>query len=72
MPIYASDNFIHLVDSGFKVFFDVGSFGYLNVRDSFMVMDRIHLDGVHFHYNRNKFTIFDVESVIDEARGWDQ
>jgi peptidoglycan/xylan/chitin deacetylase (PgdA/CDA1 family) len=72
VPKYASDNFMHLVDAGFKVFFDVGSFGYLNLRDRFMVMDRIHLDGLHFRYNRHKFTIFDVESVIDKARDWDK
>ncbi len=67
-----SDRFKHLIDAGFRAFWGVGPNSQFQINHNYLLMDRINLDGVYFTRNRGKTTqLFDVDSIIDDARGWD-
>ncbi|ATW26222.1 tetratricopeptide repeat protein [Candidatus Formimonas warabiya] len=61
--------FRYLLDSGFQVLCSVGPTEYLKSTPAYAMMDRRHIDGLAFYYQRDRLrNFFDTESVTDPMR----
>lgn len=61
--------FQYLVEAGFRVLAAVGSAEYLKFTPGYIMMDRRHIDGIAFRYQRSRLLdLFDVKEIIDDVR----
>ena len=69
VPGIKSHNFRYLIDRGFNAHFGVASLSSYYLESSFVLMDRIHVDGIYFRSKYGKAShLFDVAAIIDNMR----
>jgi len=66
---YNENKFNMLYDKGFRIFCAVGPTSYTQYRAKGLLLDRRHMDGIAFRYQKETLLdLFDPDEIMDEAR----
>ncbi len=68
---YSKDKFNMLYDEGFRIYCAVGPTSYTQYKSKGLLLDRRHMDGIAFRYQKETLLdLFNPDEIIDNVRPW--